>query len=180
MPESVRDELSSRLNRLHQYFPEIKLRIKVGITRAYDGFVFPPNKGHPPRLLIKIRRTKTGVWKYPTYWTLAHELMHLTQFNVKILPATERATDIYALARIPLKFIDEPPSYLTMPKNVRKRWIREHAKVAHELALRALEQRNNGLRRYAKWWETEFSNSVSTNHKGYMRPSDIVKGGKSA
>lgn len=154
LPRSVRKELSSRLNRLHRYFPETKPRIKVGITRSYDGLAFQSNEGFV-KLLIGVRRTRTGAWKYPTYWTLAHELMHLAQFNAKGIPGTERATDIYALARLPPELIDDSPSYLDVPKGPRKTWIREHAKIAHKLALEALKQRNNGLRRYAKWWENE-------------------------
>jgi hypothetical protein len=78
LPTSVRKELSSRLNRLHGYFPEMKPRTKVGITRSYDGLAFQSNEGSV-KLMIGVRRTRMGVWKYPTYWTLAHELMHLAQ-----------------------------------------------------------------------------------------------------
>jgi hypothetical protein len=155
LPRSVRKELSSRLNRLHRYFPEMKPRVKVGITRSYDGLAFESNQGFV-KLMIGVRRTRTGACRYPTYWTLAHELMHLAQFNAEGIPGTERATDIYALARLPPDFIDDPPSYLVVPKGPRKTWTREHAKIAHELALEALRQRSNGLRRYAKWWEDEF------------------------
>jgi hypothetical protein len=155
LPRSVRNELSSRLNRLHEYFPEVKPRIKVGITRSYDGLAFQSNEGFV-KLMVRVRRTGTGVWKYPTYWTLGHELMHLAQFNAKGIPGTERATDIYALARLPPEFIDECPSYLVAHRRPRKAWTREHARIAHKLALEAVKQRSNGLRRYAKWWEGEF------------------------
>jgi hypothetical protein len=133
----------------------MKPRVKVGITRSYDGLAFQSNEGSV-KLMIRVRRTRTGAWKYPTYWTLGHELMHLAQFNAKRIPATERATDIYALARLHPKFIDESPSYLVALKGPSKTWTREHAKIAHKLALEALKQRSNGLRRYAKWWEDEF------------------------
>jgi hypothetical protein len=155
LPSSVRKELSSRLNKLHRYFPEMEPRVKVGITRSYDGLAFQSNGGSV-KLMIRVRRTRTGAWKYPTYWTLGHELMHLAQFNTKGIPSTERATDIYALARLPPEFIDESPSYLVEPRGTRKTWTREHAKIAHRLALVALKQRSNGLRRYAKWWEDAF------------------------
>jgi hypothetical protein len=155
LPSSVRRELSSRLNRLHRYFPEMKPQVKVGITRSYDGLAFQSNEGSV-KLMIRVRRTRTGSWKYPTYWTLGHEMMHLAQFNAKGIPGTERSTDIYALARLPPEFIDESPSYLVAPGRPRKTWAREHAKIARKLALEALRQRSNGLRRYAKWWEDEF------------------------
>jgi hypothetical protein len=133
----------------------MKPRMKVGITRSYEGLAFQSNEGFV-KLMIGVRRTRTGAWKYPTYWTLAHELMHLAQFNAKEIPGTERATDIYALTRLPPEFIDDSPSYLVVPKGPRKTWTREHAKIAHELALEALKQRSNGLRRYVIWWEKEF------------------------
>lgn len=155
LPRSVRRELSSRLNRLHPYFPEIKRRVKVGITRSYDGIAYQSNESFD-KVMFGVRRVRTGAWKYPTYFTFAHELMHLAQFNAKGIPGTERATDIYALARLPPEFIDDSPSYLTAPKGPRKTWTPEHAKIAHNLALQALNRRSNGLRRYAKWWEDEF------------------------
>ena len=71
--------------------------------------------------MIRVRRTKTGAWKYPTYWTFGHELMHLAQFSARAIPATERATDVYALARLPPRFIDESPSYLVSPKGPSKK-----------------------------------------------------------
>jgi len=82
--------------------------------------------------------------------------MHFAQFNAKGIPGTERATDIYGLACLPPEFIDDSPSYLVVPKGARRTWTREHAKTAHQLALEALKQRSDGLRRYAKWWEDEF------------------------
>jgi hypothetical protein len=163
LPSSVRKELSLRLNRLHRYFPEMKPRMKVGITRSYDGLAFQSNEGSV-KLMIRVRRPRRGAWKYPTYWTLGHELMHLAQFNAKGIPGTERATDVYGLARLPPEFIDESPSYLVAPRGPRKTWTQEHAKIAHRLAWEALKQRSNGLRRYARWWEDEFQRVTSESH----------------
>ena len=59
LPRSVRKELSSRLNRLHRYFPEMKPRVKVGITHSYDGMSFQSNEDSV-KLMIWVRRTKTG------------------------------------------------------------------------------------------------------------------------
>jgi hypothetical protein len=171
LPGSVRKELSSRLNRLHRYFPEMRPRVKVGITHSYDGLASQSDEGSV-KLMIAVRRMRSGACKYPTYWTLAHELMHLAQFNAKAIPGTERATDIYALARLPPEFIDEYPSYLVAPKGPRKRWTREHAKIAHELALEALKQRSNGLRRYARWWEDEFERVTEGKAASSRAPSE--------
>ena len=155
LPEEVRRELVSRLEELHPYFPEMKTRMKIGITRALDGLVFQSNDG-VVKLMLDVRRRRDGSWKYPTYWTMAHELMHLAQFNSNGTPSGERACDVYALARMPPRFIDDSPSYLVVPPAARKRWRREDAVLAHRLAVRAVKERAAGLKRYAVWWEQEF------------------------
>lgn len=155
LPPEVRAELCTRLQRLSLYFPEMKTKMKVGITRFYDGLVFQSNAGSV-KLMVDVHRTRKGVWKYPTYWTLAHELMHLAQFNADGIPGGERACDVYALSRLLPELIDEDPSYLVVSKETRKVWDHRHSKLAHELAKEALKQRNDGLRRYALWWEDEF------------------------
>jgi hypothetical protein len=155
LPPEVRAELASRLQRLKPYFPEMKTRMKVGITRFYDGLVFQSNEG-AVKLMVDVHRTRKGTWKYPTHWTLAHELMHLAQFNSDGIPGGERACDMHALSRLPPELIDEAPSYLVVSKEIRKIWGTKHAKLAHELAGDALKRRDNGLKHYAVWWEDEF------------------------
>jgi len=155
LPESVRHELASRLERLRPYFPEMKTRMTIGITRSLDGFVFQSNEGFV-KLMLEVRRRRDGSWRYPTYWTMAHELMHLAQFNSKGIPSGERATDIHALARLPPRFIDDSPSYLVVPPKARKHWGKREAALAHRLAAEALTRRSRGLKRYAVWWESEF------------------------
>ncbi len=153
--DRARSDLVARLEMLRKYFPESKPEMKIGITRAYDGLAFQSNAGDV-KLMVDLHRWKNGLWKFPTYWTLAHEMMHLAQFNTKGIPSGERACDIYALARLPPKLIDDSPSYLVVPPAIRRRWSRRYASLAHELALEALRRRSNGLRRYASWWEQEF------------------------
>jgi len=155
LPDSVRDELKSRLERLHPYFPEMKSHMKVGITRSLEGLAFQSDSGFV-KLMLEVRRTRNGTWRYPTYWTLAHELMHLAQFNSHGIPSGERACDVFALARMPPKYIDESPSYLVVPRGLRTKWLPRDARMAHDLAVEALEMRRKGLRRYASWWENEF------------------------
>jgi hypothetical protein len=155
IPEHVRDELAARLERLHPFFPEMKERMKIGITRSYDGLAFQSESGFV-KLMLEVRKGRDGTWRYPTYWTLAHELMHLAQFNAHGIPGGERACDVFALARLPPEFIDDSPSYLVVPRGRRSSWLPEDAKMAHGLAVEALELRKKGLRRYASWWETEF------------------------
>lgn len=153
-PEA-RDHLESMLRRLHVYFPEIKTEIRIGITKVYDGLVWQSESGRV-RLMLEVRRTRKGTYKYPTHWTIGHELMHLVQFNSDGIPSGERACDIYALSRLPPRFIDEAPSYLVISKITRGKWGLWHARVAHELAVAALEKRSKGYRTYASWWEDEF------------------------
>ena len=155
LPPEVREELASRLERLSEFFPEMKKKMKVGITRFYDGLVWQSNSGQV-KLMIDVHRSRTGGWKYPTFWTMGHELMHLAQFNSNGIPGGERAIDVYALARLPPKFVDESPSYLVVPDGPREVWKPEHAKLAHELARKAIVLRDKGLKNYAVWWESEF------------------------
>jgi hypothetical protein len=155
LPEEVRKELIRRLEKLQKYFPEMKTTMKIGLTRWYEGLAFQSNDGHV-KLMLEVRRKRSGEWVYPTYWTIAHEFMHLAQFNSEGIPSGERATDIYALSRLVPEFIDESPTYLVVPDGPREVWTREHAELAHSLAREALRQRKAGLKHYAVWWETEF------------------------
>jgi hypothetical protein len=155
LPPEVRAELAGRLERLNEFFPEMKKKMKIGITRFYDGLVWQSDSGYV-KLMIDVHRSRKDGWKYPTNWTIAHELMHLAQFNSCGIPSGERATDIYALSRLPPRFIDESPTYLVVPDGPREAWKSEHAKLAHDLAVKAITLRNKGLKNYAVWWETEF------------------------
>lgn len=160
LPEEVREDLRSRLDMLSQYFPEMRRRMRVGITKSYDGLVFQSDDGDV-KLMLEVIRRRDGSWRLPTYWTLAHELMHLAQFNSKDMPSGERACDVHALARVPPRFIDDSPSYLVVPRGARGGWSREHARLAHETAKEALRRRGKGLRNYASWWEREFEERVN-------------------
>lgn len=165
VPEDVREELRSRLDTLSRYFPEMKRHMKVGITRSYDGLVFQSDDG-AVKLMLEVRRKRDGSWRLPTYWTMAHELMHLAQFNSEGIPSGERATDVHALARVPPRYIDDSPSYLVVPRGLRGGWSKEHAKLAHRTAKDALKRRADGLRNYASWWEKEFEARVNRTRSG--------------
>lgn len=155
LPPEARSELSRRLKLVSRYFPEMRRDIRIGITRAYDGLAFQSDDGEV-KLMLDVRRRRRGGWRYPTYWTMAHELMHLAQFNSKGIPGGERACDIHALARIPAKLIDDSPSYLVVPRGLRGGWCPGAAELAHALAKEAIVLRAKGLKRYAVWWESEF------------------------
>jgi len=155
LPAEVREELLGRLERLRPCFREIRRPVKVGISRSYDGLAFQSDDGKT-HLMLGVRRLRGGAWKFPTYYTVAHELMHIVQFNSRSIPSGERACDVHTLARVPPEFIDESPTYLVVPRGRRGRWTPADARMAHELAVEALERRQRGLRRYASWWEEEF------------------------
>lgn len=158
-PAMARRGLTQRLERLRKYFPEMKPDMTVGITRAFNGLAFQAPDGSA-KLMVDMHKSRAEAWRFPTYWTLAHELMHLAQFNTKGIPAGERACDIYALSRLPPKLIDDSPSYLVVPPRIRRTWNRDYARLAHSLALQALRKRKAGLRNYAVWWENEFERRV--------------------
>jgi len=160
LPEEARAEVGRRLRRLHRYFPEAKPHMRIGITRSYDGLAFQSNEGRV-KLMIDVHRRQKGGWRFPTYWTLGHELMHLAQFNSSGVPSGERACDIFALARLPPSLIDDSPSYLVVPPHVRRTWNRRHARLAHDLARAAIRRRAEGARNYAVWWEEEFERRTS-------------------
>lgn len=155
LPEEVRCEVAQRLERLHSYFPEMTPKLRVGLTRLYDGLAFQSDSGKV-KLLLDVHRTRKDGWRYPSYWTIAHEFIHLAQFNSKGIPSGERATDIHALSRIAPELADDSPSYLVINKRLRRLWGPEMARLAHELAREALRRREEGLRYYASWWEDEF------------------------
>lgn len=155
LPEEVRAEIASRLERLHLYFPEMKPKMHVGLTRIYDGLASQSDSGKV-KLMLDVHKSKKDGWKYPTHWTIAHEFMHLAQFSAEGIPSGERACDIHALSRLPPELIDESPSYLVISKRLRRRWTPGMARLSHELAKEALRLRKEGLRNYASWWEDEF------------------------
>lgn len=161
LPDEVREELVERIRTVQRHFPEVPCKISVGLTRFYDGLAFQSNDG-VVKLMVDVHRTRRGEWKYPTYWTLAHELMHLAQFNSEGIPSGERACDVYALSRMPPELLDDSPSYLVIDKETRDRWGSDLAELAHKLAKDAIKRRAQGLRNYASWWEDEFERMVGS------------------
>jgi len=165
LPEEARLEIARRLEDLHEFFPEMSPKMKVGLTRLYDGLAFQSDSGKV-KLMLDVRKARCGEWRYPTYWTIAHEFMHLAQFNSEGIPSGERACDIHALSRLPPRLIDDSPSYLVISKPLRKLWGEDMARVAHELARESLRRRADGLRNYASWWEDEFERRAEELFKG--------------
>lgn len=155
LPGDVRAEISHRLSTVHPFFPEVEPHVKIGLTRFFEGLVFQSSSGSV-KLSLEVRKQKDGSWRVPTYWTIAHELMHLAQFSSSNIPGGERACDIFALARVPPRFIDESPSYLFVPPEARTAWREDDAKLAHDLAKEAVERMRDGDASYSSFWEEEF------------------------
>ncbi len=175
LPDEVRSEIARRLETLHKYFPEMTTKMQVGLTRMYDGLAFQSDSGRV-KLMLGVHKPRKGGWNYPTCWTIAHELMHLAQFNSSGIPGGERATDVYALSRLPPELIDDSPSYLVISKRLRKAWGPSFSRLAHDLALEAIRRRREGLRTYASWWEDEFEERAEE----LMRRSGMSAPGPSA
>ncbi len=155
LPDEVKGEISRRLNAIQPYFPELSPQIRIGLTRLFAGFVFQSSRGYV-RLNLEVRKPKNGPWQYPTYFTIAHELMHLVQFKSDGMPGDETACDIFTLARLPPTLIDESPAYLFVPSKAREVWREADAELAHALAKVAIEKLEEGDESYVSYWEDEF------------------------
>ncbi len=125
------------------FFPELDgISIRVGLTRAAAGFA---------------AKDEFMVWMNPrglTRHTIAHELTHLLQ-NLDLVPKGEKSADLYALARH-RTLVDEMPCYLKTPRAMTNEWPDRREEIEatlHRTAKEALVERENGRRRYLRWFE---------------------------
>lgn len=127
-----------------RYFPEFSgKRIKVGLTRAASGMAVPGG---------------FEIWLNPsriTHHTIAHELVHLLQRAGGRVPQGERSCDLFSLARH-WTLNDVSPSYVRIPA----RLVASDgtlppatAQAVYDTAVRALDLRGKGVRRYIAWFE---------------------------
>ncbi len=142
------------------YFPELKdAAITIGYTRKHLGSATVIyRRGELYRLIVRLRVRKV------TYHTIGHELTHLVQglaygerFGTRSavpdrIPTGETQCDIWTLARDPL-FLDDPPSYIKMPRMMRERWP-DYAESVRELCIAAIDKRHT-QRQYIRWLEQE-------------------------
>jgi hypothetical protein len=148
------EEFEERLQEVAKYFPEIEGEIKIGLTNSYRGLAVVMSRGKSiSRKLSFPPLTKRGL---PSRYVIGHELMHLSHVLKKGFPGTERATDVFTLARLPPKLLDAPPVYLRMPESIRRHWSRGEfqtvfSTLAHDLALDAILSRNENCRYIARW-----------------------------
>lgn len=103
------------------YFPELRgYRIIVGVTNRYDE----AGSACKEDMIIRLNP------KYPvSYATIAHELIHLLQYHLGILPGGEVTADIFYIVRSK-HFLDKPPSYLTFDKT---KWEENKHKIRRTL-----------------------------------------------
>lgn len=144
-------EALNRFLKVLEYFPELDGRHH---TLLHDPDLVPLGTYDPLNRMVIYREN------LPTYQTLGHEVMHAVQHQDHDLPATDRATDLFTFARGEL-FTDDPGSYLEIPG--RSKWALEEDRSEfdrirghlHPLAVQALQERENGNRRYIQWFENQ-------------------------
>lgn len=152
---SASEEALGRILEVFEYFPELDGR---PIRFMHDPNLVPLATYDPFTRMVIYRE------ELPTYQTLGHEVMHALQHQDHDLPATDRATDLFTFARGEI-FTDDPGSYLDIPG--RTEWaIKDDKSVynrirPHPLAKQALEERENGNRRYLQWFEQQVQSLIS-------------------
>ncbi len=100
-----------------------------------------------PRVRIRAARPANPTLTY----TIPHELTHLLQRPLRLVPQGERACDLFAMARVGDRFL-VAPGYLRVPPPLRRDWG-PWAERASELARLAIARRTYGERNYLAWWE---------------------------
>lgn len=96
--------------------------------------------------------------------TLAHELTHAYEDKIKSIPSGEKATDVYMLSKVPLKFLVKP-CYLECAKEP----FELYPERVQALAREAIIKRNAGLKQYIHWFEDQV-NKIYYDMKGEPMP----------
>lgn len=170
---SLRPELlrvfEERFRRVAAHFPEIKGDIKIGVTNSYRGLALTEYRGKTlSRKLSFPHIARKGV---PSCFVIGHELMHISHAQLRNFPGSERATDIFTLARLPSELIDSAPVYLRVPEQIRRNWSDSMiwpaiSSLAHELAIEAVSIRG-AFPRYIARWESMFESEI--RKRGYLQ-----------
>lgn len=84
--------------------------------------------------------------------TLAHELTHAYHSKFKSIPSGEKATDVFMLSKVPLKYLT-PTSYLECAKDV----FELVPEGVQAIAKEAIAHRNSGMRQYIRWFEGQIN-----------------------
>ena len=69
----------------------------------------------PPRIRLRPAKSTNPTLTY----TIPHELTHLLQFPLRLVPDGERSCDVYAMARAGDRFL-VPPGYVRVPTGARE------------------------------------------------------------
>ena len=142
-----RARILERLEFVRRFFPELADgTVRVGLARKRGILGWGSLDPSRPGIWVRPRRL--------AYFTIAHEFTHLLQAR-GLLPGGERACDLWALSRSPL-LNDTPPSYLRVPRALRRRKLDPALATALcEAARRAIAARERGDRRYLLGFERE-------------------------
>ena len=119
----------------------------------------------PPRIRLRPARPTNPTLTY----TIPHELTHLLQIPLGLVPGGERSCDLHAMARAGDRFL-VPPGYVRVPEAARGDWGR-WAFVAALLAREALTRRSEGAQQYIVWWEASLRSLVSVPGTPRVAPS---------
>ena len=160
MKQRVTRRILEMVQRSLGCFPELKdATITIGYTRKHLGSATVIyRKGELCRMIVRLKVRKV------TYHTIGHELTHLVQglaygersgprnADPDRIPTGETQCDIWTLARDPL-FLDDPPTYIKMPRMMRERWP-DYAESVRHLCIAAIAKRHTE-HRYIRWLEQE-------------------------
>jgi hypothetical protein len=144
--------------------------------------MYPELKGYVIGIRVKPMSWCCACWDYhtdeiafdslpKTEWTeqevgatLAHELTHAYEDKCKSIPSGEKATDLFMLSKVPLKYLVRP-SYLECAKEPFELFPEQIQALAKE----AIIKRNSGLRQYIQWFEDQV-NKIYYDMKGEPMP----------
>lgn len=149
-----RSRIRERLEFVRRFFPELDgVTVRVGLAQKRGVLGWGSLDPDRPGVWVRPRRLD--------HFTIAHEFTHLLQAR-RLLPRGERACDLWALARSAL-LVDRAPSYLRLPRTLPQRGplAPRHAAVLHRAAVRAIEARERGERRYLMRFEREVRDTLT-------------------
>lgn len=135
-----RARVLERVEYVRRFFPELDgITIRVGFAQKPGVLGWGSLDPEQPGIWVRPRRLHL--------FTVAHELTHLLQAR-ELVPRGERSCDLHALARSAL-LNDTPPSYLRVPRTLRRPSLDEtQAHALCQLARESLAAREQGDRRY--------------------------------
>lgn len=153
----ITEEVDARIREVFQHFPEFdseEIRIGTITSRKYGTAEVGGNK-----INLRVGRI------HPYKQTIAHELVHLLQGRMGSgIPGGERPADLWVCARS-AELLDDVPNYLELPitkKDLESAFTR---RLITNLAKKAIKERENGNRRYIKWFEAEVDKLLSNDRK---------------